>query len=577
MPVSSPAFCKPIAWFLFFTLIGVYALYEWYDDRLQEQIADKDAQLALSTKAIKKADTQRLESEQMQEALRAQIVALKARHEEALKTGGDLEHDLASLKAAHAAELARMQTETDRIGGEKDQLATAHAALQSRYEEAKEQIMALQNDLSKVQKAIAATAAAHRAKIEELEQHINARIKLSQTTPMDAELLRTAQAVGVLPPDEALAGEQQIMAEQLATTTAKLETLQAEHDAVRQQLAQTQEAFQRAQAEFEQEKTAAAMALDAAKAIHADALAEAESRMTELSRQVPQDDAHAEQLVALQTQIQNDTALIAELKTKVAAAEQTAANQAQETEQQLAALNERLTAERQARDEMQRQQDAALGTLQGKLDETSQKLAAAEAELQAARAQADSTQDTTGQADPALAQEIEAANARIATLEATLEQERASATTAQAGIRAEAESAVASLRALYAGFAELGGTFTERGLLLRLAESELRFPPGQATLPAGQIASLDRIAALLAEQPTLTVRIEGHTDSAGGDELNLPLSRQRAVAVKQALIERGVEPARLTADGLGASRAIASNATAEGRSQNRRVEIYVVE
>ena len=545
MPVSSPAFCKPIAWFLLFTLIGVYVLYEWYDDRLHEQIAEKDERLALSTKEIKKVDAQRLEAEQMQEALRAQIVALKAQHEEAIKAGGDLERDLESLKAAQTAELAAVQAKTDQISGEKDQLAAAHAELQSRYDEARERIMALQTDLSKVQKAIAATAAAHRAKIEELEQHLNERIELSHTTPMDAELLRTAQAIGVLPPDEALAGEQQIMAEQLAAATAKLESLQAEHDAVRQQLAQTQEAFQHAQAEFEQEKAAAVLAFDAAQALHAEALAEAESRLAEVRGQPPQDGAQSEELAALQAQVQSDAELIADLKTRIADAEQTATTQTSEAEQQLAALKARLAAEQQARDE-------ALETLKGTLDDTTQKLTAVETELQAAKA-------------------------RIAELEASLKQERASAATAQSSIRAEADSAVASLRALYAGFAELGGTFTERGLLLRLAESELRFPPGQATLPTGQIASLDRIAALLAEQPGLTVRIEGHTDSAGGDEVNLPLSRQRAVAVKQALIERGVEPVRLTAEGLGSSRAIASNGTAEGRSQNRRVEIYVVE
>jgi outer membrane protein OmpA-like peptidoglycan-associated protein len=105
----------------------------------------------------------------------------------------------------------------------------------------------------------------------------------------------------------------------------------------------------------------------------------------------------------------------------------------------------------------------------------------------------------------------------------------------------------------------------------------VRFQPGQATLLGGELPSVTRIAELLKEQPTLTVRVEGHTDRSGNDELNKTLSQQRAEAVKQALIARGVDAVRLTAEGIGSARPLADNATAAGRSQNRRVEVYVSE
>lgn len=695
--MSRPTFSTFIAWLLFVTLIGgAYVFYAWCGERLQAQVAAQETQLADASAAVKTADAKRAESEQVQETLRAEIVALTAEHEALIKTDAELEHDLNEIKATQADTLAAEQAKTEQIRNEKDQLADAHAALQSRYEAATEQVMGLQSDLSKINKVIAANAAEHQAKIKELEQHINARIQLAQTTPMDVELLRTAQALGILPPDETQATKQQAMTVQLATVTSKLEALQAEYEAVRTQLTQTQtqveeqlqraeivpeqapievaitdetsstqteelaavtatlaalqadydavriqlaqsqehaqEQLQHIEKSFEQERLAAVTALDEMKTAHADALAEAEQRLAELAAQPSQDDnAPTEELAALQAQIDRDAALIADLKAKIASAEQAVASETNKAAQQIAALNEQLVAGQQAQDALNEklnavseklaaaesqlqtaqasaapaeQDESALtqemaaakaqivaleasleeervkaaktqDALNEKLNAVSEKLVAAENQLQTAQS-AQASETPAAQDDSALTQEIAAAKAQIIALEASLEEERVKAAKAQDAARGEA-SAVASLRALYTGFAELGGTFTERGLLLRLAESELRFTGGSATLPAGKFASLDRIAALLAEQPALTVRIEGHTDSLGGNEINLPLSRQRAVAVQDALIERGVDATRLTADGLGASRAIAENTTAAGRSKNRRVEIYVME
>jgi outer membrane protein OmpA-like peptidoglycan-associated protein len=140
---------------------------------------------------------------------------------------------------------------------------------------------------------------------------------------------------------------------------------------------------------------------------------------------------------------------------------------------------------------------------------------------------------------------------------------------------AQARGSVTKIRLMQESAAEVGGTVTDDGILVNLGSDELRFASGSANLPARQLPTLDRTAALLSARPELVARIEGHTDSSGNAEINQRLSQQRAEAVRAALIERGIDPERLVAEGAGAARPIADNATAQGRRQNRRVEIYV--
>lgn len=97
------------------------------------------------------------------------------------------------------------------------------------------------------------------------------------------------------------------------------------------------------------------------------------------------------------------------------------------------------------------------------------------------------------------------------------------------------------------------------------------FDTGRYTLRPESGAELDVVAALMAAQPQLTMQVVGHTDSTGSVAGNLTLSAQRANAVVDALIERGVDGARLSAIGMGSNQPIASNATEAGRAQNRRV------
>lgn len=114
----------------------------------------------------------------------------------------------------------------------------------------------------------------------------------------------------------------------------------------------------------------------------------------------------------------------------------------------------------------------------------------------------------------------------------------------------------------------------ERGMIISLSGGVL-FASGQSTLIANAPATLDRVAdALKKGKPSQSIIIEGHTDSQGSDATNHALSLRRAQAVREYLISRGVT-ADVQAVGLGESRAIADNSTAEGRANNRRVEIIV--
>lgn len=103
----------------------------------------------------------------------------------------------------------------------------------------------------------------------------------------------------------------------------------------------------------------------------------------------------------------------------------------------------------------------------------------------------------------------------------------------------------------------------------------LAFDTGGARLSPASADALDRLAALLREDETLDVAIVGHSDTVGGYESNLTLSRRRAEAVMAALAERGVPAGRMEARGIAYLAPIASNATEEGRRLNRRVELVM--
>ncbi|WP_224487965.1 OmpA family protein [Robertkochia flava] len=102
------------------------------------------------------------------------------------------------------------------------------------------------------------------------------------------------------------------------------------------------------------------------------------------------------------------------------------------------------------------------------------------------------------------------------------------------------------------------------------------FDTGKSSIKAESEQVLADIIGILKQYPASTFKVEGHTDSTGSEELNLRLSKERASAVEQYLENAGIAPDRLTSEGFGESKPIASNRTADGRRQNRRVEINLI-
>lgn len=101
----------------------------------------------------------------------------------------------------------------------------------------------------------------------------------------------------------------------------------------------------------------------------------------------------------------------------------------------------------------------------------------------------------------------------------------------------------------------------------------ITFDTGKAMLKPDMRPALDQVAKTLTEYPSTFIDVTGHTDSTGTDAINQPLSEQRATSVADYLQYQGVQRARVATRGYGAQFPVASNDTAEGRAQNRRVEI----
>jgi outer membrane protein OmpA-like peptidoglycan-associated protein len=169
------------------------------------------------------------------------------------------------------------------------------------------------------------------------------------------------------------------------------------------------------------------------------------------------------------------------------------------------------------------------------------------------------------------ARERDVARADVVAERKTLEAQDANQEAANSLLSA----AVATQRAdsLDAQLADLKATHTDRGLVVTIGDVE--FASGRSELRVGSQHSIDGLVAFLTANPERTVRIEGFTDSVGSDDYNQSLSDRRASAVGDALARGGIQRERIQSEGFGKNRPVAANDTADGRQQNRRVEVII--
>lgn len=103
----------------------------------------------------------------------------------------------------------------------------------------------------------------------------------------------------------------------------------------------------------------------------------------------------------------------------------------------------------------------------------------------------------------------------------------------------------------------------------------ITFDTNKSNIKPNFYSTLNKVAQILTEDNKSGILVTGYTDSTGNDSINIPLSQARAQSVASYLASQGVSTTRINAQGQGSANPIASNATAEGREQNRRVEISI--
>jgi outer membrane protein OmpA-like peptidoglycan-associated protein len=223
---------------------------------------------------------------------------------------------------------------------------------------------------------------------------------------------------------------------------------------------------------------------------------------------------------------------------------------------------ERLANERQASADAQAQSQA-------QADEATRQKEQAEAEAAQAAAQAKSEMAANQAASAATlaASQADAENARLAAL-AENEQARNDAALQSDREKQELRSKLVEQLNLI-----LETRDSARGLIVNM--SDVLFDSGKFTLRPGAREKLAKLSGVVLAYPSLQLAVEGHTDNVGSNEYNMNLSDNRANSVRDYLIQQGIIASSVRARGFGESRPVATNDTAAGRQENRRVELIV--
>src|SRR5580700_171136 len=247
----------------------------------------------------------------------------------------------------------------------------------------------------------------------------------------------------------------------------------------------------------------------------------------------------------------------------------TVAREAAQTAEEARLMSIKREQEEQAENE---RRAAAERTAHAEADAQAKQAAAAQAQAQAEQSQAQAAQAQLAQQQAEQArQQAELAQQQAAQQAQQAEQQRQQAE--QARQQAENDKAQMRARMLQQLNQVLETKDTARGLIVSMPD--VLFDTGKSHLKSTARERLAKVAGILIAYPDIHVEIDGYTDSTGSLELNERLSQERADAVRSYLSSQGVNSSAITTQGFGPSQPIASNDTASGRQQNRRVELVV--
>ena len=222
------------------------------------------------------------------------------------------------------------------------------------------------------------------------------------------------------------------------------------------------------------------------------------------------------------------------------------------------------------------EQDKRLSAESDKRAADQARVAAEQAKVQAEQAKTQADQANTAAQQAAAQSAALAAREKAAADDAKAQQDASRAdaeSLRQAAQQAEAEKLQLRERLRQQLNTILETRESARGLIVNI--NDVLFDFNKYTLKPGAREKLAKVAGILLAYPGLKVQLEGHTDSVGTEEYNMKLSNDRAGAVRDYLVSQSVLTANLTATGMGKASPVATNDTAAGRQQNRRVEMVV--
>ncbi|MBV9493949.1 MAG: OmpA family protein [Acidobacteria bacterium] len=355
----------------------------------------------------------------------------------------------------------------------------------------------------------------------------------------------------------------------------------ADLEKLRSQLADSQRALNDQLAADRAARANAEASLDAAFQKYASAVAEGTSSDIETlrrqledqqmtlrgiqSREESNQQQRAEQIAALQNQLK-DAQTQGSLNAQALADRQADITRRQ---QELDQLRQERQADMQRRTDLDRQRDQAIADATARRTEL-------EAQAQAMREQIEQANNAAQQANAAAQvaqQQAQAAQQQAQTSSAALQ----SATEELERTRQQLAQRDSDARRaqLETELAKYGNTRNDEGRFIVALSGGLLFDTGKSMLKPGAKSTLTKIANQLRSDDSIRISVEGHTDSVGSEEMNQQLSEKRAAAVRDFLVNAGVPGDRISSDGQGEGEPIATNKTAAGRQQNRRVELVI--